>query len=117
MEAAVLQKWAGLEKWLRSSKQPVCGLACHVHSQPQKAVIEVLGLGKKEVEGSRLGDLFCPDFRELPAFSDCANLPGRAGFVSALEGRSFPLQTELQFKGSPAAQAAHRRKNNLPCPE
>lgn len=67
MEAAVLEKWAGLEKWLRSRKQPVCGLACHVPSQPQKGVIEVLGLGKEEVEGFRLGDLFCWDFRELPA--------------------------------------------------
>lgn len=27
----------------------------------------MLGLGKKEVEGFRLGDLLCLDFRELPA--------------------------------------------------
>lgn len=28
----------------------------------------MLGLGKKEVEGLRLGGLFYSDFRELPAF-------------------------------------------------
>lgn len=60
---------AGLEKWLRSRKQPVRGLACHVRSQPQKWAISVLGLGKKEMEGITLGRLFCLDFRRAQLIS------------------------------------------------
>lgn len=111
MEAAVLEKWAGLEKWLRSRKQPVCGLACHVPSQPQKGVIEVLGLGKEEVEGFRLGDLFCWDFRELTALckvqiSQQSSVYQCLGWDSP--GRSSLLQTEGQFKGSTGC--SHKEK-------
>lgn len=102
MEEVVLQKQAGLEKWLRSRKQPVRGLACHVCSQPQKWAIYVW----PREEGNERVQAWRPlllGFQSAPSLSWWENLPGGLSLSAMRTRRAQGDHSSSRHRSNPNA--------------